>query len=504
MSHRAPLPWTPALLVVLLGLWGAATVVVAFSASRLYSLPMVGVTLLPFVLVVSRNPRLFFLVGMLFSAVLGLSINFSRRVHMGGAASFSIDLVDLFMLPLVVFLVRDLAMGWRRELRFGRVSPWWLGAIVLGLVSVGLGPYREFAAFEVLRMAKVWLLFVIILNECVRVGHFKAAVWALVAGVVLNLGVSLAQFALKRTLGLEALGEPSAEALAGANYGVFLSAGSVFRVSGLLGHPNLMGAYLGLTLPLVLAMMFTDWRAWAKVLLAVVFLTGVGVLVLTLSRAAWVDFAVAVTVLGLVLAFHPELRARHLALKTAVLAAFVVGGIIAAAPVLSRLTGSDSGATDFRWQWVGIAWDMVQDRPVLGFGLNGFAYHAIDYSPYSVGKMVEMYGNILPAVHNVYMLVWAEQGTVGLLLYLGLQVHVLWLAVGNARLRLDDTVHMVSIGCACGMLAVMVDGLASFYQRVPAPARVWWILMALVVAAHHWNRANLPLRRPAAAAAAPR
>jgi O-antigen ligase len=392
-------------------------------------------------------------------------------------------------------------MGWRRDLRFSGVSRWWLGAIVLGLVSLALGPYREFAAFEVLRMVKVWLMFLVIINECVRVKHFKVAVWALMAGLVVNLAVSLAQFLLKRSLGLEPLGEPSADALAGANYGVFLSAGSVFRVSGLLGHPNLMGAYLALLLPLVLAMMFTDWRAWSKVALSAIFLCGAGILVLTLSRAAWLDFAVAITVLGLVLAFHPELRARHLALKSAVLAAFVVVGIIASVPVLARLTGSDSGATDFRWQWLGIAWDMVKDRPVLGFGLNAFAYHAIDYSPYSVGKMVEIYGNILPAVHNVYMLVWAEQGTLGLLLFLGMQLHVLWLALSNARLRLDDTVHMVSIGCACGMLAVMADGMASFYQRVPAPARIWWIAMALIVAAHYWNRANLPLRRPAAGAA---
>jgi len=48
-----------------------------------------------------------------------------------------------------------------------------------------------------------------------------------------------------------------------------------------------------------------------------------------------------------------------------------------------------------------------------------------------------------------------------------------------------------------------VDGLGSFYQRVPAPARVFWIVVGLVVAAHYWNLRNDALRRARAGEGAP-
>ena len=112
-----------------------------------------------------------------------------------------------------------------------------MGLIGLGAISILLGPYRQFAAFEVVRMLKCWLLFLVVVNECVRERHFHHVVVALAWGVLVNLLVAGLQYTLKRSLGLQALGEAAPEAVLGANLGVYLHAGDVYRVSGLVGHP---------------------------------------------------------------------------------------------------------------------------------------------------------------------------------------------------------------------------------------------------------------------------
>ncbi|RZJ14352.1 MAG: O-antigen ligase domain-containing protein, partial [Haliea sp.] len=415
-------------LVVLFALWAAALVILFFTAPRLYSLPLIAATLVPVILHTSRNPRLFFLMGMVATSVSGLSINIDRHVHVGGAPSYSLDLMDLFMVPLLFFLVRDLIQGRRRSIRMSSLSLWWLGLIVIGALSVLFGPFRQFAAFEVVRMVKCWLLFLVIINECVRERHFHHVVAALSWALLVNLLIAGAQYALKRDLGLQALGEAATDAVQGANLSVYLRAGEVFRVSALLGHPNLFAAYLAMLLPILTALIFTDYSERLKIALAALCGLALAGLVLTLSRTGWVAYAAATLCLLLFLHFHPAMRSRWNRLKRGLLIGIGFAGLLAAGPVISRLTNSDPGALDFRYEWVGISWEMIKAKPVFGFGLNSFSYQIIGYVPYSVSRLVEMFGTVWPVVHNTYLLVWAEQGTIAVILFVGMNLHLLWLA----------------------------------------------------------------------------
>ena len=484
----------PALVIAAMGLWAALLVIVAFSADRLYALALIAATLLPVALSAVRNTRLFLLVGMVFTAILGLSINFDRRVHVGGAPSFSIDAVDFFIVPLLVFLARDLLFGYRRGLRVPAVSLWWLALAALGFVSMLAGPYRMLPLFEMVRMLKCWLLFVVVVNECVRERHFQYVLAALSAGLAMNIAIALLQYTLERGIGLEALGEPANDTVTGSNHGVFLSTTGVYRVSGLVGHPNLFGAYLAMLIPLFLAALFTDHRRRVRAALAILSVVATGVLLLTLSRTAWAAFAAAMTVLSAALLVHPALRGRYPTLKVTMLALFAVGAVVAAPLVILRFTGSDPGALDFRRQWVDVAFSMVQAKPIFGFGLNGFSFHIVGYTPYSTARLTEIFGPIWPVVHNLYMLVWAEQGTVGLLALVAFKLHLLWLAVKNLRYRVSERIFMVSVGTLSALVAMIVDGFGSFYLKVPAPSRIFWVIAGLIVAAAYWNRANVGLR----------
>lgn len=479
-----------ALLVLLFSAWAAVLVIMLLGGDRLHALPLIAGTLLLPLLYMSRNPRLFLLMCAAGTSVLGLSINFGFKPHIGGAASYSFELVDAFLLPLLIFLIRDHVQGRRHSWRIGWISAWWLGLIALGLINLMLGPFRTYAAFELLRMFKCWLLFLVIVNECVRERQLHQVVVALAWGMAVNLAIALAQYALKRTLGLQTLGEAGDEAVMGANLGVYGTLSSVYRVSGLLGHPNLFSTYLAMLLPVLTALIFADYAPRTRLLLGAMSLTGLAGLLLTLSRTGWADYAAAMLIVLAYLYLHPALRPRLRTLKGGLLIALGIAVLFALPTVLTRLSASDSGALDSRYEMMGVAWRMVQAKPVFGFGLNSFSFQMLDYAPYSIGRMTEIYGPIPTVVHNIYMLVWAEQGSIGLLLFLGLNAHLLWTAYRNTRYRLSYRVMLLNVGALAALVAVMVDGVGSFYLRVPGPTRVFWILAGLIVASRYWNESN--------------
>jgi len=276
-------------------------------------------------------------------------------------------------------------------------------------------------------------------------------------------------------------------ATGGANRGVY-GTFDVFRPGGVMGHPNLLSTYIAMTVPLFIAMLFTDTSPPMKLVYAAASVAGAAALVLTLSRSGWIAFSTALAILMLLLYLHPILRGRRRRMKAALSTTLAIGLLIAAGPVLKRLLFSQSGALDFREMWVEVAWKMVKDHPLVGVGLNAFQLQQVSYVPYSVGKMMKLFGENWPIVHNTYMIVWAEQVTLGLLLLAALFIHLGVIAFAAARRLRDERMFLVACASACGLLAVAIDGLASFFIKVPASGRAFWIVAALLVASYQWAR----------------
>jgi hypothetical protein len=74
---------------------------------------------------------------------------------------------------------------------------------------------------------------------------------------------------------------------------------------------------------------------------------------------------------------------------------------------------------------------------------------------------------------------------------------VLWTGFKTARTLLNDMVYALNLGACCGIVAIMVDGIGSFFIDESASERVFWMVVALIVALNEWTKANRPLRRPA-------
>ena len=160
-------------------------------------------------------------------------------------------------------------------------------------------------------------------------------------------------------------------------------------------------------------------------------------------------------------------------------------------PIIKRIFQSDPGAVNFRWEWMEVAWNMILAKPILGFGLNTFVFVAPPYTQYGTTQAVmDEYGKALPVVHNIYLLVWSEQGTIGFLLFMALNIYLLILGWRNTKYFDSDVLYMINAGCVAGLMALAVDGMSSFFIRVEGPGRVFILVAALIVAIHYWHQAN--------------
>jgi putative inorganic carbon (hco3(-)) transporter len=492
-------------IAVAFALIAAASVIAIFIAGKAVALAILGAVLLILGFLLAGNQRLFCLWGLLITAPLNLNHSFWIAEHLGGASAIQIDLPDFFVAALLVFIFRDVARGYRQHLRLSPVAFWWGALVLLGLANVAVGPFRHLPLLEIFRMLKCFALFFVIINEVVRLRQFIHVFAALTIGVAVQATVAIIQFAFKVDLHLQVLGEAVPEATKSASQSVYYNlegASDVFRASGLLGHPNLLSAYLALLLPVCLAMLFSRIAAKYKLIVGGVIALGLGALMTTLSRSGWLSFGVAFLILFTASFLHRRLRMRYVLARFAIIALLGLGIAIAWGPIDRRLTESDPGSVNFRIEFMGIAWDMVEEAPVFGLGLNTFVFDLPGRTKYGGARGIsESFGKIWPVVHNTWLLTWSEQGTVGFAFFVGLHLTVLWLGFSSVRYFSYEVPFTLNLGCVSGVIAVMVDGMSSFFVREAAPARMFWIVVALIVAINYWNKANLVL--PTRQAAAP-
>jgi O-antigen ligase len=417
---------------------------------------------------------------------------------MGGAGAYSIEIVDIFLAALLAFQIRDRMRGEARP-PLSPVAFWWGGMILLGLLNVLVGPYRQLAMVEAVQMGKTLLLFIVLVGELVRVRRFLHLFSALCCGLLLQSAVGVLQFVKKGDIGLQFLGEATMTTLEYVNRATYMDGGATFRIGGLLGHPNILAGFIAIIAPILLAMLMTRLPMSMKLPVGGALAAAMLALLLTLSRSGWLSFALAVPiVIGLMLRDRRS-RGRALMMTGLSLILGLIAALAAAPAIVRRFTQSDPGAIDFRWEWMGVAWDMVRDHPLFGVGLNSFVYHLPGRTDYGgTQELTRTFGANWPVVHDIYLLVWAEQGTIGFACFLGVLATILLTGWRNARACADPLLHALNVGALAGICANLVDGLGSFFLRQMPGARLFWIAAAIIMATRYWRQADYRARRSGA------
>ncbi|MGH2365333.1 MAG: O-antigen ligase family protein [Chloroflexota bacterium] len=285
----------------------------------------------------------------------------------------------------------------------------------------------------------------------------------------------------------------------------FLIGGFIMRAYGTFGQPNPLAGYLNLTLPIVLAVgLFASSRRlrWACWLSA----AAIGlVMVTTLSRGAWLGFAVSLAVMGIAMnrrvrfwvwfgllcaAFvllAAVLGVIPFGLTARLLAAFGLSGVS-----LDNVTAQNFSAVQRLAFWQA-GWNMFRGNIILGVGIGNYI---TAYPTYAAPGWSQVLGH----AHDYYLNMAAECGLLGLSGYLVFLLSAFRHAAGTVRATLSRPWFGVAVGLLGSLTAISVHNLVDNMYVHGIPVLLGLLLGAVTVL---WQWACSPADVAAAPAAAP-
>jgi O-antigen ligase len=241
------------------------------------------------------------------------------------------------------------------------------------------------------------------------------------------------------------------------------------RVVGGSGDPNVLAAGIVPAIALAAGLAAGARRA----LIRMIALLAIGILSIGLAATESRGGLVA-AVVALVAALVVARRQRIWILASMLLVGSLLVGWFSVDPDgWSRVTDLSEKGSGRSELWT-VAWQMWQDHPVAGVGLEGFLHNGGDYvRTLGALEFADFIVEKPKLVHNTYLQLLAETGIVGLALYLtviAVSVGCAWRA--TVRFERAGNAAMVSLGRAV-LVAVLAVLATSFFISAGADRRAW-------------------------------
>jgi hypothetical protein len=278
--------------------------------------------------------------------------------------------------------------------------------------------------------------------------------------ISIQAGFSIAQFITRSSLGITFSGIEWGEKVADSEY---------IRSSATFAHPQMLAMYLALFLPLLFSMLFAGHSGISRV--KRFFVVGLGSLsmLLTFSRMGWL--AITTTFLYVVMNCYLAMkRSSRLILQTLFLLMIL---FCLSLPVMDSIlpnltlerTGSDLGVISDLY---GVAFGMIIAHPLFGIGLNNFSLSMPQFDKSGI------YSFYPAPVHNLFVLVCAETGCIGLFALIAMFV-----LPGRALFKLkkcgDPYWSKVAIGLLAGQLGFFLLSLTGWtYYTIQTQVWFFW------------------------------
>jgi O-antigen ligase len=232
-----------------------------------------------------------------------------------------------------------------------------------------------------------------------------------------------------------------------------------------------------LSLPVLLAGLFAPGGRLWRLGLAATLLAGAGGLALTLSRGAWIGTAcVAVALTALAVRERLLSRRQVVRMVLALAAAAAVFGAAFGQRTWERLTASDEGNLNVRFELNEVALRIIADRPLTGIGLNNIVREMDAYDPMNVKSR-------LPGpTHNVYLLEAAEGGVPAAVFFVALFATIVFIGYRAIDAIPDLAARWLAAALLAGLVGFLVTQLADFSHRLEPLRSLVWLNVGLLFA----------------------
>jgi len=377
-------------------------------------------------------------------------------------------------LLIVAIFIRWALLGERPE-------GWQVPAIVLGLygligfLSLVYAESSESVLYTLSNYVKDALITLVVIALLKRPPAFRHVIWML-----LGIGIFLG------TLGVF-------QYLTGTfsnNYGGFSQtvlkgiAGSAsgYRLAGPIGDPNFFAQIMVVLIPIAIERMLHERKPLFKILAGLAGVLSTLTVIFTFSRGGFLAAVVALVALFIIYPPRPLQLAVIIGLGI-VMFSFVPAIYFDRVLTLEDLLPNQSGRVDIRSdnsiqgrasQYL-TAWVIFKENPLLGIGLNNFAYRYPEFSK-EIG-LAPSAGN--RSLHSLYLEVLTETGILGLSVFL----FILWLSFRSmlsARRKFLESAqleyaHLVT-GSAIGFVGYLI---AALFIHAAFP-RYFYLLLGII------------------------
>lgn len=351
--------------------------------------------------------RLFWLLVLLLPVQLGRHFWFDWTQVLG----LSIDYLAPTLYLTDILVVAILISWWWQaknrfkiyDLRFMIQRHWWVGTVfVFLLVNAFLATNREVAFYKLIKILEFTFLGLYIVKERFTLDSLR---YPLSGAVIYSSLIAIAQFIKQGTIGgvFWWLGERSFNLITPGIAKAIVRGRLVLRPYATFPHPNVLAGFILVSLILI---GINKERGWRKILKWAAQILGSIAILLSFSRATWLIGLSA----GLVLV--RDWKKKRDIIVGLVVFLVLIGGVF----YRFALPLSGQEAIIQRFSLAQIAIEMIKASPLAGVGLNNFIPQLPNYW--------QQFGMTywLQPVHNIFLLVAAEAGLIGLVIFLWILV----------------------------------------------------------------------------------
>lgn len=309
-------------------------------------------------------------------------------------------LTDIVVLTLIILSVND------KKLSFNKATAAFIGYLILN--SLFIAGNQGIALVRVIKLTEFAVLFLVLTK--IKPKH-STVIKAFSIAVIYSSILAIWQFISHKSIGgwWWFLGErtfyESTPGIALAN----ISGRLFLRPYATFPHPNVLGGFLALTIPLIFRELWNDKvRGVIKtILLPAATIVGLISLILTFSRAALLIFTLFS--LLLIMINNEKFRKFLAGIRRGYFWIFILFFVlsITAPVVISENYQLKNGSLYERNELVRAALTNFLAHPIWGTGLNNSVSLQYKFLPKSFGLFV------LQPVHNIYLLILTELGSAG-------------------------------------------------------------------------------------------
>lgn len=430
-----------------------------------------------FASIIVRNKKKLLLTLMIIDTGLNISVHFFRDPNvLATREGIQISITTITLGILYLLWWNDIIT--KRAMRveyFPKITVIGIGYIIACLLSIYNSQNVLMSIFDLFIITQMIMLYFYVANYITSKEDIIYILYILVVCLFIQSIIIFIQYATKTHFTLTG-NTSSIEVLTHIHGGRSVD---VYRPAGTSSSPNETGGHIAMLLLMVLSLLLYTNNRFKNTLVGIVLLMGVAALSLTFSRGSWAGCAV-----GLVVFLVVALRHRWMSWKkvvaTAVLIAVILG--VFSGPIAARLSQDDRGAALSRVPLMKLAFNMIQEHPLIGIGANNFGIALPSY------LSSELRGEWLYIVHNQYMLVFAETGAIGLLFFLLIIAIAIRTCLRCIKHK-DPLVSSFLTGTLSGIVCLLIFMTVELsVSRLTV--QLFWIMISIIVGSERLVRIN--------------